>query len=88
MNQRENESYLTTLLLFVLVFLMLIAGAGVVGLYLVRRSAGARQDAIRMEKMARETAMVVQEHERIAKEAMEQMELGKVQKDDELPSKP
>ena len=88
MNQRENESYTAALLLFLLVFLMLIAGAGVFGLYVYRRSSGARQDAIRMEIMARDAAMVAQEHEKMAKEAMEQMELGKVQKDDELPSKP
>ncbi len=86
MNQRENESYLTTLLLFLLVFLMLIAGAGVFGLYLYRSAIGARRDAIRMEMMAREAAMVAQEQERLAKEAMEQME--KVQNDDVLSPQP
>ncbi len=89
MNQRENESYFTTLLLFVLVLLMLIAGAGVVGLFFYRSAFGRKQDAIRMEMMAREAAMVAQEQERLAKGAMDQMEqLEKVQKDDEPSPQP
>lgn len=86
MNQRENETYTAALLLFLLVFLMLIAGAGFFGLYVYRRSSGARQDAIRMEMMARDEAMVAQEQERLAKEVSEQME--KVQKDDEPSPQP
>ncbi len=86
MNQRENESYLTTLLLFVLVFLMLFAGAGIFGLFLYRSAVGARQDAVRMEMMARDAAMVAQEQERLAREAMERSE--KVQKEDEPPPQP
>ena len=86
MNQRENESYLTTLLLFVLVFLMLIAGAGVFGLFFYRSAVGARQDAVRMEMMAREAAMLAKEQERLAREAMERSE--QVQKEDEAPPLP
>ncbi len=74
MNQRENETYTAALLLFMLVFLMLIAGAGFFGFYVYRRSSGAREEAIRMEMMARDAAMVAQEQERLAREAMEQME--------------
>ena len=92
MNQRENESYTAALLLFLMVFLMLIAGAGVFGLYVYRRSSGARQDAIRMEMMAREATTVAQEQARLAQEAKEQlemeMEMEIVQKEDELSSKP
>lgn len=94
MNQRENESYTAALLLFLMVFLMLIAGAGVFGLYVYRRSSGARQDAIRMEMMARDAATVAQEQARLAQEAKEQLEIEleieieKVQKEDEPSSKP
>ena len=70
MNQRENESYLTILLLFVLVFLMLFAGAGVFGFFYYRSAVGARREAERMEMMARDAAMVAQEQERLAREAM------------------
>ncbi len=86
MNQRENESYVTTLLLFVLVFLMLIAGVGVFGLFSYRSAVGARQDAVRMEMMAREAAMLAQEQERLAREAMERSE--RVQKEDEPTPQP
>jgi hypothetical protein len=88
MNQRENESYLTTLLLFVLVFLMLIACAGVFGLFFYRSAVGARQDAVRMEMMAREAAMVAQEQARLAQEAKEQLERERVQKEEQPSSKP
>ncbi len=86
MNQRENETYTAALLLFLLVFLMLIAGAGFFGLYVYRRSSGAREEAMRMEMMAREAAMVAQEQARFAKEATDNKE--NVQKEDEPPSQP
>ena len=86
MNQRENESYFTTLLLFVLVFLMLIAGAGVFGLFFYRSAVGARREAIRMEMMARDAAIVAQEQARFAQEAKEHLE--KVQKGEEPSTQP
>jgi uncharacterized protein HemX len=86
MNQRENETYTAALLLFLLVFLMLIAGAGFFGLYVYRRSSGAREEAIRMELIATRAAMVAEEQARLAKEAEEQME--KVQRIDEPAPQP
>ena len=63
MNHRANESYATMLLLVVLLLLILISSAGVFMWLKQLRAMDAREHADRMERRAKEAAILMEAQE-------------------------
>ncbi len=63
MSHRENESYAAMLLLVVLLFLILISSAGVFMWLKQLRAMDAREHADRMERRAKEAAILMESQE-------------------------
>ena len=69
MSQRENESVANMLLLIVLFLLLAIVGVGIFGMLQYRSAIRAREDAVRMEMMAREAVLIAEKQAIQAQEA-------------------